>query len=79
MTLRIHLLLEPEVAADADVVAALPTIRGALSWIHGEDIAVNEGPWRAGSHVPLAAQGRLSPYEAAIWQFNQYWVARVDE
>jgi nitrite reductase/ring-hydroxylating ferredoxin subunit len=77
MTLRIHLLLEPEVAGDFDVVAALPMIREGLSWIHGEDIPVNEGPWR-GLHAPLAAQGRLSPYEAAIWQFNQYWVARVD-
>jgi nitrite reductase/ring-hydroxylating ferredoxin subunit len=77
LTLRIHLLLEPEVAADPDVIAALPMIREGLSWIHGEDIPVNEGPWR-GLHAPLATQGRLSPYEEAIWQFNQYWVARVD-
>jgi len=77
MTLRIHLLLEPDVAADPDVAAALPEIREGLSWIHGEDIPVNEGPWR-GLHAPLAAQGRLSPYEAAIWQFNQYWLARID-
>ena len=77
MTLRIHLLLEPEVAGDSEVVAALPEIREGLSWIHGEDIPVNQGPWR-GLHAPLAAQGRLSPYEAAIWQFNQYWLARVD-
>ena len=77
MTLRIHLLLEPEVAGDSEVVAALPEIREGLSWIHGEDIPVNQGPWR-GLHAPLAAQGRLSPYEAAIWQFNQYWLARID-
>jgi len=76
MTLRIHLLLEPHVAADPDVVAALPEIREGLSWIHGEDIPVNEGPWR-GLHAPLAAQGRLSPYEGAIWQFNQYWLTRL--
>jgi phenylpropionate dioxygenase-like ring-hydroxylating dioxygenase large terminal subunit len=76
MTLRIHLLLEPAVAADPDVIAALPEIREGLTWIHGEDIPVNEGPWR-GLHAPLAAQGRLSPYEAAIWQFNQYWSARL--
>ncbi len=48
-----------------------------MSWIHGEDIPVNEGPWR-GLHAASAAQGRLSPYEAAIWQFNQYWISRVD-
>jgi hypothetical protein len=48
-----------------------------MTTVAGEDIPVNEGPWR-GLHAPLATQGRLSPYEAAIWQFNQYWVARVD-
>ena len=77
VTLRIHLLLEPDVAADPDIVAALPAIREGLAWIHGEDIPVNEGPWR-GLHAPLAAQGRLSNHEAAIWQFNQYWLARID-
>ena len=77
MTLRIHLLLEPDVASDPDVIASIPLIREGLSWIHGEDIPVNEGPWR-GLHAPLAAQGRLSAYEAAIWQFNQYWVQRID-
>jgi phenylpropionate dioxygenase-like ring-hydroxylating dioxygenase large terminal subunit len=76
MTLRIHLLLEPEVAADPEVIAALPEIRDGLAWIHSEDIPVNEGPWR-GLHAPLAAPGRLSPYEAAIWQFNQYWLHRI--
>lgn len=76
MTLRIHLLLEPAVADDPEVIEAIPLIREGLSWIHGEDIPVNEGPWR-GVHAPLAAQGRLSLYEAAIWQFNQYWLERL--
>ncbi len=76
MTLRIHLLLEPDVAADPDVIAAMPEIHEGLAWIHGEDIPVNEGPWR-GLHAPLTAQGPLSPYEAAIWQFNQYWLQRT--
>jgi len=76
MTLRIHLLLERDVATNTDVVAMLPDIREGLRWIHGEDIPVNEGPWR-GLQAPLAAQGRLSPYEAAIWQFNQWWVERL--
>ena len=76
LTLRIHLLLEPHVAADPDVLAALPDIREGLAWIHREDIPVNEGPWR-GLHAPLTRQGRLSPYEAAIWQFNHYWLERT--
>jgi phenylpropionate dioxygenase-like ring-hydroxylating dioxygenase large terminal subunit len=77
MTLRIHLLLEPDVATDPEVIASIPLVREGLRWIHGEDIPVNEGPWR-GLHAPLARPGRLSPYEAAIWQFNQYWVDRID-
>jgi len=76
MTLRIHLLLEPDVATDPEVVESMSLIREGLRWIHGEDIPVNEGPWR-GLHAPMAAQGRLSPYEAAIWQFNQYWLSRL--
>ena len=56
MTLRIHLLLEPEVGGDSEVVAALPEIREGLSWIHGEDIPVNEGPWgNTLGHVSPAA------------------------
>lgn len=76
LTLRIHLLLERDVAADPAVQAMLPAISDGLRWIHGEDIPVNEGPWR-GLHAPLAAQGRLSPHEAAIWQFNQWWIERL--
>lgn len=77
LTLRIHILLEPEVLADPAVKAALPHLVDGVSWIHGEDIAVNDGPWR-GLHSPLTSQGRLSPYEAAIWQLDQLWLSRVD-
>ena len=76
MTLRIHILLDPEVAADPAREEAITHLVEGVRWIHGEDIPVNEGPWR-GLHSPLAAQGRLSPYEAAIWQLNQLWVDRV--
>ena len=81
MTLRIHLLLGADIVADANTdVEAATAIAGTaagLRWIHEEDIPVNEGPWR-GLHAPTASQGRLSPYEAAIWQFNRYWLARID-
>ena len=77
MRLRIHVLLEPEVAADPAVIAALPDLAAGIRWIHEEDIPVNEGPWR-GLHAPTAAQGRLAPGEQALWQFNQYWLAHVE-
>jgi phenylpropionate dioxygenase-like ring-hydroxylating dioxygenase large terminal subunit len=77
MHLRIHILLEPAALGDPDAEAAIPLLVDGVSWIHNEDISVNEGPWR-GLHAPLAAQGRLSPYEAALWQFNQYWLSRIE-
>jgi hypothetical protein len=77
MRLRIHVLLEPEVAADPEVAAALPLLADGIRWIHNEDIPVNEGPWR-GLHAPTAGQGRLAPGERALWQFNQFWLAHVD-
>ncbi len=77
MSLRIHYLLPPEVAARPAVQEALPFIAEALGHIHEEDIRVNEGPWR-GLHAPSATQGRLSTYEAAIWQLNQWWLSRID-
>ena len=55
---------------------ALVHLVDGIRWIHGEDIPLNEGPWR-GLHPPLATQGRLSPHGAAIWQLNQLWPRRV--
>ncbi len=77
LTLRIHVLLEPHVAADPDVRAAMPLITEGVRWIHGEDIPANSGPWR-GLHAPLTGQGRLSLYEGAIWQLNQLWLDRLE-
>lgn len=71
------MLLEPEVAGDPEVVAALGLLADGIRWIHEEDIPVNEGPWR-GLHAPTADQGRLAPGEHALWQFNQFWLAHVD-
>jgi phenylpropionate dioxygenase-like ring-hydroxylating dioxygenase large terminal subunit len=75
MTLRIHVLLRPEVAAALDEGARAEVAEG-IRFIHLEDVAANEGPWR-GLHAPLTAQGRLSRYEKAIWQLNQLWADRM--
>ena len=77
MTLRIHLLLEPDVASDPDVISSIPLIREGVELDPRRGHPGQRGPWR-GLHAPLAAQGRLSTFEAAIWQLNQYWVQRID-
>ena len=75
MDLYIHLLLRPEYAEtlSPDEMIAM---RGAVSTVHEEDILANQGPW-LGLNGRLTTQGRLSPFEKAIWQLNQHWVKRM--
>jgi phenylpropionate dioxygenase-like ring-hydroxylating dioxygenase large terminal subunit len=75
MDLKIHVLL-PKVVAESLSVAEKKGIGELVSVIHREDIAANEGPWR-GLHGALTTQGRLSTFEKAIWQLNQYWLDRL--
>lgn len=75
MDLKIHVLLPPAVA-EALGEQEKKEIVDLVSVIHLEDIAVNEGPWR-GLHGALTRQGRLSTFEKAIWQLNQYWASRL--
>ena len=74
MHLKIHLLLEPETIAGS--AAAIDAMMEGICFIHQEDIAANAGPWQ-GLQAPLTTQGRLSPFEAAIWQMNQLWAERM--
>lgn len=75
MDLKIHVLL-PSAVAVALGEKEKREIADLVSVIHLEDIAVNEGPWR-GLHGSLTRQGRLSTFEKAIWQLNQYWAHRL--
>ena len=75
-TLRVHLLDDPAKVGTEQFDAALPARTAAVRHVHIEDIAVNEGPWR-GLRAPATTQGRLSRYEASIWQLNQLWLDRV--
>lgn len=76
MDLRIHILLHPQLLA-ALSPDDLANIRNQVIAVHEEDIGANLGTWR-GLHSPLSKQGRLSAYEKAIWQINQYWVQRLE-
>jgi phenylpropionate dioxygenase-like ring-hydroxylating dioxygenase large terminal subunit len=75
MDLKIHVLL-PRDVADGLSDQQKKEIGELISVIHLEDIAANEGPWR-GLHATLTTQGRLSSFEKAIWQLNQYWTDRL--
>ena len=75
MQLRIHALANSAADEDSDP-EALAGLEAMLRGVHEEDIVANHGPWR-GLHGALTRQGRLSPYEKAIWQLNQLWVQRV--
>lgn len=76
MHLIIHTLLPQTLASGESAGAIAQGLQDLIRAVHLEDIAVNEGPWR-GLHAPLASQGRLGPLEEAIWQMNQWWVARL--
>lgn len=75
MTIDIHQLLHADVVAE---MSEEQREEGAavIAAIHNEDIAANVGVWQ-GLNSPAAEQGRLSFYEAAIWQLNQLWMARM--
>ena len=75
MRLRIHALMHKDFIPHVDEDAR-QTIRSTLTTIHMEDITVNAGPW-LGLQAPMTTQGRLSLYEKAIWQLNQYWAGRL--
>lgn len=75
MDLKIHVLL-PAAVADSLSQEEKQGIGELVSVIHNEDIAANEGPWR-GLHGALTTQGRLSSFEKAIWQLNQFWLDRL--
>jgi phenylpropionate dioxygenase-like ring-hydroxylating dioxygenase large terminal subunit len=75
MDLRIHVLL-PAAVADSLSPEEKKGIAELVSVIHLEDMAANEGPWR-GLHGALTTQGRLSTFEKAIWQLNQFWADRL--
>jgi phenylpropionate dioxygenase-like ring-hydroxylating dioxygenase large terminal subunit len=66
--LRIHILMPPDRAANAEEVAHS---RELSMIIHGEDIPVCEGIHR-GMASPFYEPGPLSPLEASVLRFHQY-------
>ncbi len=77
MLLKIHICVPASSTKLADFETLADGAAEMLSYIHNEDIAANDMVW-AGLNAPLTGQGRLSPLERSIWQFNQWWLNRVD-
>ncbi len=73
LDLHIHLLLEPEAAAEAGAVAYL---RSSFDAVHREDIAVCEGIQR-GLRSALWQPGLLSIQERCLVQFHRYLAERM--
>lgn len=49
-----------------------------ISYIHNEDIVANDMVWE-GLMAPQTTQGRLSPLERSLWQFNQWWLSQMSK
>ncbi|MEM9622952.1 MAG: aromatic ring-hydroxylating dioxygenase subunit alpha, partial [Pseudomonadota bacterium] len=76
LELRIHICLPADwrqLADYADIVAGAAAM---VDGVHQEDIAANDLVW-SGLTAPLTQQGRLSPLERSIWQFNQWWLDQL--
>lgn len=76
LSLKIHILFPQsyrQLESFADYVEAAKT---STAHVHAEDIAANDMVWR-GMQAGMTQQGRLSPYEKSIWQFNQWWLHKL--
>jgi phenylpropionate dioxygenase-like ring-hydroxylating dioxygenase large terminal subunit len=71
-TLRIHLCVSPAAVGDP----AVEQLRGFVDTVHQQDIVACTGV-QAGLRSRLAAQGRYSHLEKALWQLHQFVLARV--
>lgn len=78
MLLKIHICVPASSTKLADFEALADGAAEMLNYIHNEDIVANDMVW-AGLNAPLTGQGRLSPLERSIWQFNQWWLAQMNE
>ena len=75
-TLRIYSCFPRELVGDPEQKEHIEAIQAFTRDIHQEDIGACEAVW-AGLCAPMTGQGRLSPLEKAIWQFNRWWTRRM--
>jgi len=75
-TLRIHVLVPQPWLDDPAKAAEIEAIGAGLELVHREDIGICDSVWH-GLQSRAAAPGRYSRLEKALWQFSQWWLARV--
>jgi len=70
--LKIHICLPQSMQALPDFTEIVDGAAAMVDAIHQEDIVANNLVW-SGLTAPMTRQGRLSPLERSIWQFNHWW------
>ncbi len=75
--LRIHLCAPRTTLDDPQFAESLTSFREVLGVVHQQDIGACEAVWSGLGSRSFEA-GRLSHLERSIWQFNQWWIARMD-
>jgi len=75
-TLRIHTCVPQATLDDPGCQEAIDELQEFTRLIHRQDIAACEAVW-AGLTSRSVEAGRLSHLERSIWQFNQWWIARM--
>ena len=76
LLLKIHICLPK---SELEKPGADEIVQGTaemMDYIHREDIGANDLVWQ-GLKAPMTQQGRLSPLEKSIWQFNQWWLSAM--
>ncbi|KCZ92096.1 aromatic ring-hydroxylating oxygenase subunit alpha [Hyphomonas johnsonii] len=73
MKLKIHICVPGAYTGFEGFDQIADEISRMVAAIHDEDIGANHTVWK-GLNAPLTRQGRLSPLEKAIWQFNTWWL-----
>ncbi|MFT6491014.1 MAG: phenylpropionate dioxygenase-like ring-hydroxylating dioxygenase large terminal subunit [Parvibaculaceae bacterium] len=73
LLLKIHICLPKSELAKPGADEIVQGTAEMMDFIHREDIGANDFVWR-GLKAPMTQQGRLSPLEKSIWQFNQWWL-----
>jgi phenylpropionate dioxygenase-like ring-hydroxylating dioxygenase large terminal subunit len=76
IALAIHACVPPEAADAPGIDGMLDGMRAFLDTVHRQDMVACEGVWK-GLNSSLAAPGRLSHLEKAIWQLGRFVLARV--
>jgi phenylpropionate dioxygenase-like ring-hydroxylating dioxygenase large terminal subunit len=76
LMLKIHICVPAAYTAFEGFGHIAEEISQMVTAIHMEDIGANDTVWK-GLNAPMTTQGRLSPLEKAIWQYNQWWLEKM--